>query len=190
MSLERKTSAILRNEIDSVNVHEGVNRFEASRLESILQRYEQRVFDLEELEVELREKISALEFALQTSVWFWTSFLMSSGHRLSSRPMIVYVEDPNENISKPNNQTQSTAIMDVSNFGAPDQSRPVGNTRIAECTKNNTLEDEIMQRTVYKEELEELKTKEVAYKETIQKADAILAKVSTIVPKQNVVRMH
>ena len=59
-----------------------------------------------------------------------------------------------------------------------------------ECKKNTTLEDEIMQRTVWKEELEELKTKEVAYKETIQKADAILSKVSTIVPKQNVVRMH
>ena len=94
--LERKTSAILRNELDSVNAKGGPSRFEASRLESMLQRYEQRVFDLEELEVELREKISALRFAFQTLYWFWTYIIMSSVCILPSRPMITsqhYRED-------------------------------------------------------------------------------------------------
>ena len=88
--LERKTSAILRNELDSVNAQGGPDRFEASRLESMLQRYEQRVFDLEELEVELREKISSLQFAFQTLYWFWTYVIMSSGCLIPCRPMIVY----------------------------------------------------------------------------------------------------
>ena len=87
--LERKTSAILRNELDSVNAQGGTNRFETSRLESMLQRYEQRVFDLEELEVELREKITALRFAFQTLYWFWTYIIMSSGYILPSRPMLL-----------------------------------------------------------------------------------------------------
>ena len=87
---ERKTSAILRNELDQINSQNGgsANRFETSRLESMLQRYEQRVFDLEELEVELREKISGLRFAFQTLYWFWTYIIMSSRIILPSRPMI------------------------------------------------------------------------------------------------------
>ena len=89
---ERKTSAILRNELDQINAQNGgsANRFETSRLESMLQRYEQRVFDLEELEVELREKISGLRFAFQTLYWFWTYIIMSSRIILPSRPMIGY----------------------------------------------------------------------------------------------------
>ena len=56
----------------------------------MLQRYEQRVFDLEELEVELREKISGLRFAFQTLYWFWTNIIMTSGCITPSRPMIGY----------------------------------------------------------------------------------------------------
>ena len=67
------------------------NRFETSRLESMLQRYEQRVFDLEELEVELREKISGLRFAFQTLYWFWTYIIMSNRIILPYRPMIGYL---------------------------------------------------------------------------------------------------
>ena len=90
---ERKTSAILRNELDQMNAQnvEATDRYEASRLESMLQRYEQRVFDLEELEVELREKISGLRFAFQTLYWFWTYIIMTSGCIISSRPMLRYV---------------------------------------------------------------------------------------------------
>ena len=90
---ERKTSAILRNELDQINAQnaEAPDRYETSRLESMLQRYEQRVFDLEELEVELREKISGLRFAFQTLYWFWTYIIMTSGCIIPSRPMLGYV---------------------------------------------------------------------------------------------------
>ena len=44
--------------------------------ESLVQRYEQRVFDLEELEVELREKLALLEGAVQFAVW-WNTVLMN-----------------------------------------------------------------------------------------------------------------
>ena len=89
---ERKTSAILRNELDQINAQnaEATNRYETSRLESMLQRYEQRVFDLEELEVELREKISGLRFAFQTLYWFWTYIIMTSGCIIPSRPMLSH----------------------------------------------------------------------------------------------------
>lgn len=89
---ERKTSAILRNELDQINAQnaESTDRYETSRLESMLQRYEQRVFDLEELEVDLREKISGLRFAFQTLYWFWTYIIMTSGCITPSRPMIGY----------------------------------------------------------------------------------------------------
>ena len=88
--LERKTSAILRNELDAVNNQQGEgNRYDASRLESMLQRYEQRVFDLEELEVELREKIMSLQYAFKTIYWFCTYVVMSSAHLVPSRPTIV-----------------------------------------------------------------------------------------------------
>ena len=88
--LERKTSAILRNELDAVNNQQGEsNRYEASRLESMLQRYEQRVFDLEELEVELREKIMSLQYAFKTIYWFCTYVVMSSAYLIPSRPTIV-----------------------------------------------------------------------------------------------------
>ena len=36
-------------------------RSDASYMESLVQRYEQRLFDLEEIEVELREKLALLE---------------------------------------------------------------------------------------------------------------------------------
>ena len=88
--LERKTSAILRNELDTVNNQQGEsNRYEASRLESMLQRYEQRVFDLEELEVELREKVMSLQYAFKTIYWFCTYVVMSGAHLIPSLPAIA-----------------------------------------------------------------------------------------------------
>ena len=36
-------------------------RSDAAYMESLVQRYEQRLFDLEEIEVELREKLALLE---------------------------------------------------------------------------------------------------------------------------------
>ena len=88
LSMERKSNSILRSELDTVQANLEDARNEASYYESLIQRYEQRVFDLEELEVELREKLSLLEGAVQFAIW-WNSTLMNSGFRLPNRPMLV-----------------------------------------------------------------------------------------------------
>ena len=78
LALERKSNCILRSELDTVHANLEDARNEAAYFESLIQRYEQRVFDLEELEVELREKLSLLEGALQFAVW-WNTVLMNQG---------------------------------------------------------------------------------------------------------------
>ena len=80
LSMERKSNSILRSELDTVQANLEDARNESSYYESLIQRYEQRVFDLEELEVELREKLSLLEGAVQFAIW-WNSILMNQGFR-------------------------------------------------------------------------------------------------------------
>lgn len=41
-------------------------------------RYEQRLFELEELEVELKEKLLLLEQCLKVAEW-WATFLLTNG---------------------------------------------------------------------------------------------------------------
>ena len=80
--------SILRSELDTTHANLEEARNEISYLESLVQRYEQRVFDLEELEVELREKLSLLEGAVHFAIW-WNSILMNQGFRQPSRPMLI-----------------------------------------------------------------------------------------------------
>ena len=82
--MERKSNSILRSELDNVQANLDEARNEASYFESLVQRYEQRVFDLEELEVELREKLALLEGAVNFAVW-WNTVLMNQGCRIPSR---------------------------------------------------------------------------------------------------------
>ena len=88
LSIERKSNSILRSELDTTHANLEESRNEVSYLESLVQRYEQRVFDLEELEVELREKLSLLEGAVHFAIW-WNTVLMNQGFRQPSRPMII-----------------------------------------------------------------------------------------------------
>ena len=74
--------------MDTTHANLEESRNEVSYLESLVQRYEQRVFDLEELEVELREKLSLLEGAVHFAIW-WNTVLMNQGFRQPSRPMII-----------------------------------------------------------------------------------------------------
>ena len=62
---------------------------QVSELDSLVQRYEQRVFELEELEVELREKLSLLEDGLKFATW-WANLLLSTGIRLPTMLAIGY----------------------------------------------------------------------------------------------------
>ena len=99
LTMERKSNCILRSELDTVQANLEDARNEASYYESLIQRYEQRVFDLEELEVELREKLSLLEGAVQFAIW-WNATLMNQGFRCPDRPMLVdYTSDINPQAS-------------------------------------------------------------------------------------------
>ena len=73
LTLERKTSDILRNELESVQG----SRYETSRMESLLQRYEQRVFDLEELEVDLRDRLTVVQHSV-ASLLYWSFVALAS----------------------------------------------------------------------------------------------------------------
>ena len=64
------------SKLETVQVNLEESRNESAYFESLVQRYEQRVFDLEELEVELREKLALLEGAVQFAVW-WNTVLMN-----------------------------------------------------------------------------------------------------------------
>ena len=76
LTLERKSNNILHSELETVQANLEESRNESAYFESLVQRYEQRVFDLEELEVELREKLALLEGAVQFAVW-WNTVLMN-----------------------------------------------------------------------------------------------------------------
>ena len=47
-------------------------------MESLLQRYEQRVFDLEESEVDLRERLTGAQGSLGSLI-YWSFVLLTSG---------------------------------------------------------------------------------------------------------------
>ena len=53
-------------------------RYETSRMESLLQRYEQRVFDLEESEVDLRERLTGAQGSLGSLI-YWSFVVLTSG---------------------------------------------------------------------------------------------------------------
>ena len=76
LTLERKSNNILHSELETVQANLEESRNESAYFESLVQRYEQRVFDLEELEVELREKLALLEGAVHFAVW-WNTVLMN-----------------------------------------------------------------------------------------------------------------
>ena len=67
---------MFHSELETVQTNLEESRNETAYFESLVQRYEQRVFDLEELEVELREKLALLEGAVQFAVW-WNTVLMN-----------------------------------------------------------------------------------------------------------------
>lgn len=101
----------MRSELDTAQAHLDDARNEASYLDALVQRYEQRVFDLEELEVELREKLGLLEGAVHFAVW-WNTVLMNQGFRLPSRPMLVNYASNSESVND-SSETQTTFLINA-----------------------------------------------------------------------------
>ena len=82
---------MFHSELETVQTNLEESRNETAYFESLVQRYEQRVFDLEELEVELREKLALLEGAVQFAVW-WNTVLMNQVSLLIFFLKFIYSE--------------------------------------------------------------------------------------------------
>ena len=91
LTCERKSNSILHSELETVQANLEESRNETAYFESLVQRYEQRVFDLEELEVELREKLALLEGAVQFAVW-WNTVLMNQVLKLFFPSLAMYFD--------------------------------------------------------------------------------------------------
>ena len=78
LSSERQSNSVLRKKIENANNKLDDATSQNNYLESLVVRYEQRVFELEEIEVELKEKLILLEECLRVAEW-WASMIMASG---------------------------------------------------------------------------------------------------------------
>ena len=171
--LERKAMSMLRDELDQMQLNAEDSRRDSAYLEALVQRYEQRLFELEELEVELREKLTLLEQAFKVISW-WNNYAMSTGTKITSLPMIVQLNsDENPKITP--------AIVDLipATSSKNDNKADENNT----CHENemSLLRQEIktakMELSTTKGELVELKEKESAYQRTMQEAESIMGNV-------------
>ena len=79
LSSERQSNSVLRKKIENANNKLEDATSQNNYLESLVVRYEQRVFELEEIEVELKEKLILLEECLRVAEW-WASMIMASGN--------------------------------------------------------------------------------------------------------------
>lgn len=69
LDMERKGRLALQEEVGELRGREARSKEESAYLEALVQRYEQRIFELEEVEVELREKLTLLEQACNAVAW-------------------------------------------------------------------------------------------------------------------------
>ena len=78
LSSERKNNNMLRKKLENANSKLDEVSGQNNYLESLVLRYEQRVFELEELEVELKEKLLLLEECIKVAEW-WAAMVLTSG---------------------------------------------------------------------------------------------------------------
>ena len=197
LTLERKTSNIMRNELESIQN----SRYETSRMESLLQRYEQRVFDLEELEVELREKVSGLEWALWSTL-HWSFLVLSGGKRLPTRAAISNytkedIDTDHEDmqvIVKKLEEERNQLKLALNQLALDKESLAMSlegnveqriekvllledhNVQLAKETEElkKQVEGQVRKISKLESEIRELSVKEQAYKQTIEQGDEIL----------------
>ena len=175
LALECKTSALLQAELSEAQAREGSAKGDAAYLEALVQRYEQRVFDLEEVEVELREKLALLEQACNV-VAFVNSLAGGGGGGVDVRAL-MFTQTPSTSPMEQDSLELSILQRDRAELKS-DMALEERVRRIAE------LEDTVAElraaarqsvETTQKERLSE--AKEEAYSQTIAEADAILSMV-------------
>ncbi len=97
LEMERKARMQLQREVGELRGRQSELRGEAAYLEALVQRYEQRVFDLEEVEVELREKLMLLEQACWAVAWANAQRRLlaagGGGEDLRALPLLIAFEE-------------------------------------------------------------------------------------------------
>ena len=78
LSSERKSNNQARKKLENISNKLEEASGQNNYLESLVLRYEQRVFELEELEVELKEKLMLLEECLKVAEW-WAAMVLTAG---------------------------------------------------------------------------------------------------------------
>ncbi|CAB4059475.1 MINDY3_4 [Lepeophtheirus salmonis] len=178
LTLERKAMTRLKAEFEELQRSVEDSRSDSAYLEALVNRYEQRIFDLEELEVELREKLTLLESAFNVLSW-WTRVTMSLGTRLISAPMLLHLpsghEDEKEVEAMSCRVESCLKVRELAErlfFGQEENAK-----RIIELEgKLDSSESNLRSHSV---ELEELKAKELAYEETMARAETILRDIES-----------
>ncbi|XP_059082572.1 restin homolog [Tigriopus californicus] len=86
LQMERNNVLMVRDDLSESQSKELDVRNDVAYLEALVQRYEQRIFDLEEVEVELREKLILLEKACYVVAWF------HSATKINKSPLPILME--------------------------------------------------------------------------------------------------
>lgn len=90
---------MVRDDLSESQSKELEIRNDVAYLEALVQRYEQRIFDLEEVEVELREKLILLEKACYVVAWFRSAIKINK----SPLPILMEIHD---------SETQTSLVED------------------------------------------------------------------------------
>ena len=83
----------LQQEVSELRGRQSELRGEAAYLEALVQRYEQRIFDLEEVEVELREKLTLLEQASCAEAWVNSVLPRHHQQGLKELPLLIAFDE-------------------------------------------------------------------------------------------------
>ncbi len=83
----------LQQEVSELRGRQSELRGEAAYLEALVQRYEQRIFDLEEVEVELREKLTLLEQACCAVAWVNSVLPRHHQQGLKELPLLIAFDE-------------------------------------------------------------------------------------------------
>jgi len=137
-------------------------------MESLLQRYEQRVFDLEESEVDLRERLTGAQGSLGSLI-YWSFVVLTSGGVRPKLPKLAIGTSA---------AAHYIPTSDQSNSIDPKLGLEAHSLDNLTSDLRRQLESQKALVSKLRYELSEMADKEVAYAKTIQEGDQLLANAS------------
>ena len=167
LDVERKTTTILQSELTDAQEREVEAKAEVAHLESLVQRYEQRIFDLEEVEVELRDKLILLEQACNVVSWINERIGGGGVDKVAVFKALPMMSDEAMNGKEKKIEELEERLRELNESARLERDRHVEEIRALQ----NRLQDDLQRRAA------DVEAKEAAYSQTIQEADSILCKV-------------